>query len=85
MRRCDTVSVRVSAILDERRRVKNLTIRALADRADLAPHATGYALDGRTMRTSTLAKLADALDCELVVTLRPRQTPASVVSAYASQ
>ena len=34
MRRCDTVSVRVSAILDERRRVKNLTIRALADRAD---------------------------------------------------
>lgn len=85
MRRCDTVSVRVSAILDERRRAKDLTIKALAARADLARHATGYALDGRTMRTSTLAKLADALDCDLVVTLRPRLTPVTVVSAYASQ
>jgi len=77
-RRCDTVSLRVSAILDKHRRAQDLTIKALAEKADISPTHTGYALDGRTIRTSTLAKIAEALDCDLVLALRPRPKPVTV-------
>ncbi len=72
MKRCDTFSLAISDALDRRRRIVGTTQTALAQRAKLSRKSICMALDGHTVTTSTITKIADGLDCDLVVTLRPR-------------
>lgn len=70
MRRCDPLSIRVSALLDAERRKQDRTQKALAASAALSAQAVSMALDGRTVRTSTVLKIADALGVDVLVGLR---------------
>lgn len=72
MKRCDAFSLLVSDALDRARRIAGTTQTTLATRAKLSRRAVGMALDGHTVHTSTIARIADGLDCDVVVTLRPR-------------
>lgn len=72
MKRCDTFSLAISDQLDRRRRIAGTTQTRLAARAKLSRRAVSMALDGRTVLTSTIAQIADSLDCDLVITVRPR-------------
>lgn len=73
MRRCDPLSLQLSDALDARRRQLDRTVADVAHAARLHRDSVGDALDGRTVRTSTLSKLLAALDCNLVVRLQPRE------------
>lgn len=84
MKRCDSFSLAVSEHLDRRRRVIGTTQTTLAARAKLSRRAVGMALDGHTVHTSTIARIAESLDCDVIVTLRPRQKPTPTHSAHAA-
>ena len=60
----------------EQRRVRGLSQRELAQLTDTTQSAIARLERGGTPpRIDTLLRIADALDCELVVELRPRTNP----------
>lgn len=73
MKRCDAFSLIVSEALDRARRLSGLTQTDLAAKANRSRQAVSAVLDGHTARTSTYALMAEALDCDVVVTFRPRR------------
>lgn len=75
-KRCDAVSLTISEVLDRRRRVLGLTQDALARRMGRDPGGLSLTLDGASARTSTYAKMLDALDIDLVVHVKPRSARA---------
>lgn len=69
---CDKVSLRVAEVLDTRRRLLDMSQTALAKRLGIHPSLVSRRLDGRSMRTNFIARMEDALDCEIVVSVRPK-------------
>ncbi len=67
-RRCDSLAMALSGLLDTQRRLQGVTYK----RIGLPPSTLSGALDGHTARTSTFVKLADALNCTIRVTLEPK-------------
>jgi len=74
---CDPLSLHIADALDRRRRLLGLSQKALAQRIGVTEGATSRRLDGHSMRTSTIHKLAAALDAELRVELVPRTQQAT--------
>ncbi len=72
VRRCDTLSLRISEALDRERRIQGKTYRAMTAATGISPAAQSGILDGHTARTSTLARYAEGLDCDIEVTIKPR-------------
>lgn len=70
-RRCDALSLAMSEQLDAALRQRGVSVYRLARTADLAENTLAYALDGRTTRTMTLQKAADALGLRWVTRLEP--------------
>ena len=68
-RRCDPLSMALSAQLDTHRRLQGKTYKAL----HLPPSTISKCLDGHSAYTSTFHKLADALDCTITVTVTRRK------------
>lgn len=75
MKRCDRISLAISDALDARRRALNLTQRALAERLGQTENTVSQQLDGRTMRTSTIAKYEAALHCRVTIDIQPTTPP----------
>lgn len=69
---CDRVSLRVAEVLDRRRRLLDLSQAALATRLGVHRANLSRRLDGRTMTTATIDRMAEALECELVIQVRPK-------------
>lgn len=70
-RRCDALSLAMSEQLDAALRERGVSVYRLARRADLAENTLAFALDGRTTRTMTLQKAAEALGLRWVTRLEP--------------
>jgi transcriptional regulator with XRE-family HTH domain len=68
-----------SAIADqvlEQRRARNLSQQELADLCGTTQSAIArFERGGRPPRIDTLLRMAEALDCELIVQFRPRTRP----------
>lgn len=75
-RNCDSFSLLMSDILDRARRERGMTQATLAERAGIYQGNLSHLLDGSSARTSSYARVLDALGVEAVVTLRPSATAA---------
>ena len=72
MRRCDPLSLALSAAIDQRRRILGITQRSMAQTMARSQGRVSQLLDGCIVHTTPYSLAADALDCEIVVTVRPR-------------
>ena len=72
MRHCDTLSLKLADAIDQRRREINQTQLRVSKAAGMTPSMVSRLMDGGTARTASYARLADAVDCDILITLRPR-------------
>ena len=71
--RFDSLSIRLADVLDKRRRDLDYSQAKLSKLTDIGETQISRYMDGQTARTLAYARLADALDCDILITLRPRQ------------
>jgi ribosome-binding protein aMBF1 (putative translation factor) len=67
---------RIAEQVVEQRRVRDLSQRELAELCGTTQSAIArFERGGRPPKIDTLLRMAEALDCELIVEFRPRTTP----------
>jgi transcriptional regulator with XRE-family HTH domain len=67
---------RIAEQVTEQRRARGLSQKELAELTGTTPSAIArLESGGRPPRIDTLLRIAEALDCELIVELRPRTKP----------
>lgn len=71
--RFDSLSIKLADALDKRRSDLRYSQAKLSKLTQIGENQISRYMDGQTARTLAYARLAEALDCDILVTLKPRQ------------